>query len=46
MGFMEGFDAVVVGAGTAGCTAAKTLAQHGLKISLIDRKPKEKKEDV
>jgi len=39
---MAAFDVIVVGAGTAGCLAAKTLVQHGLKVSLIDRKPKEK----
>ena len=35
------FDAVVVGAGTAGCLAAKTIAESGLKVCLVERKPKE-----
>jgi digeranylgeranylglycerophospholipid reductase len=35
------FDAVVVGAGTAGCLAAKTIAESGLKVCLAERKPKE-----
>lgn len=38
---LEKFDAVVVGAGTAGCMAAKTAAEAGLKVCLIDRKQKE-----
>jgi len=32
------FDAVVVGAGTAGCLAAKTLADTGIKVAMLDRK--------
>ncbi|MEM4704428.1 MAG: NAD(P)/FAD-dependent oxidoreductase [Candidatus Bathyarchaeia archaeon] len=35
------FDVVVVGAGTAGCLAAKTLAEAGLKVSLLDAKQRE-----
>lgn len=35
---MEKFDAVVVGAGTAGCLAAKTIAEAGLKVCLVERK--------
>ena len=35
---MEKFDVVIVGAGTAGCMAAKTSAEKGLKVCLIDRK--------
>ena len=35
------FDAVVVGAGTAGCLAAKTIAESGLKVCLVERKPKQ-----
>jgi digeranylgeranylglycerophospholipid reductase len=35
------FDAIVVGAGTAGCLAAKTIAESGLKVCLVERKPKE-----
>ena len=38
---MEKFDAVVVGAGTAGCLASKTLAERGLSTCLIENKPKE-----
>ena len=38
---MEKYDAVVVGAGTAGCLAAKTIAEKGLKVALIEKKPKE-----
>jgi len=34
------FDAVVVGAGTAGCLAAKTIAESGLKVCLVESKPK------
>ena len=38
---MEKFDVVVVGAGTAGCLAAKTLAEAGLKACLVERKKRE-----
>ena len=38
---MEKFDAVVVGAGTAGCLAAKTLAEAGLKVCLVEKKKRE-----
>jgi len=38
---LEKFDAVVVGAGTAGCLAAKTIAEAGLKVCLVERKQKE-----
>ena len=38
---MEKFDVVVVGAGTGGCLAAKTTAEAGLKVCLIERKRKE-----
>jgi digeranylgeranylglycerophospholipid reductase len=34
------YDVIVVGAGTGGCLAAKTLAEAGRKVCLIDRKPK------
>jgi digeranylgeranylglycerophospholipid reductase len=37
---MEKYDAIVVGAGTAGCLAAKTVAEAGLKVALIEKKPK------
>jgi geranylgeranyl reductase family protein len=40
---LEKFDAIVVGAGTAGCLAAKTLAEKGLKVCLVERK---KREDI
>ena len=32
------YDAIVVGAGTAGCMAAKILASEGYDVCLIDRK--------
>lgn len=35
------YDAVVVGAGTAGCLAAKTMAEAGLKVCLIENKRRE-----
>jgi digeranylgeranylglycerophospholipid reductase len=38
---LEKFDVVVVGAGTAGCLAAKTLAEAGLKACLVERKKRE-----
>ena len=38
---LEKFDVIVVGAGTAGCLAAKTTAEAGLKVCLIERKKKE-----
>jgi flavin-dependent dehydrogenase len=37
---LEKFDVIVVGAGTAGCLAAKTTAEAGLKVCLIERKEK------
>ncbi len=39
---MKKYDVIVVGAGTAGCLAAKTAAEAGLEVGLVDRKPKEK----
>jgi len=39
---LKKFDVIVVGAGTAGCMTAKTAAKAGLKVGLIDRKPREK----
>ena len=40
---MEKYDAIVVGAGTAGCLAAKTIAEKGLKVCVIEKK---KREDI
>jgi digeranylgeranylglycerophospholipid reductase len=37
---MEKYDAIVVGAGTAGCLAAKTIAEKGLKVCIVEKKPK------
>ena len=36
---MNKFDVIVVGAGTGGSLAAKTLVKAGLKVCMIDRKP-------
>jgi geranylgeranyl reductase family protein len=38
---LKKFDVVVVGAGTAGCLAAKTTAEAGLKVCLVERKRRE-----
>jgi geranylgeranyl reductase family protein len=38
---MEKYDVIVVGAGTAGCLAAKTVAEKGLKVCLIEKKKRE-----
>ncbi len=38
---MEKFDVIVAGAGTGGCLAAKTAAEAGLKVCLIDIKDEE-----
>jgi geranylgeranyl reductase family protein len=38
---LEKFDLLVVGAGTAGCLAAETAAEAGLKVCLIERKKRE-----
>jgi len=35
---LKKFDVVVVGAGTAGCLAAKTVAEAGFQVCIIDRK--------
>jgi len=35
------YDAIIVGAGTAGCLAAKTMAEAGLDVCLVERKRKE-----
>jgi flavin-dependent dehydrogenase len=34
----ESYDVAIVGAGIAGCTAARLYAQQGLRIALIDRR--------
>jgi len=36
---LDRYDVVVVGAGTGGCMAAKTLASAGLSVCLVERKP-------
>jgi geranylgeranyl reductase family protein len=38
---LDKFDVLVVGAGTAGCLAAQTVAGAGLKVCLIERKERE-----
>jgi digeranylgeranylglycerophospholipid reductase len=38
---LEEFDVIIVGAGTAGCLAAKTTAEAGLKVCLVERKKSE-----
>jgi len=38
---LKKFDVIVIGAGTAGCMTAKTLAEAGLEVCLIDRKRRE-----
>jgi geranylgeranyl reductase family protein len=38
---LDKFDVVVVGAGTAGCLAAKTTAEAGLKVCLVENKRRE-----
>jgi digeranylgeranylglycerophospholipid reductase len=38
---LEEFDVAVIGAGTAGCLAAKTTAEAGLKVCLVERKRRE-----
>jgi len=39
---LKRFDVIVVGAGTAGCMTAKTAAEAGLEVGLIDLKAREK----
>jgi geranylgeranyl reductase family protein len=41
MNRMEKYDVIVVGAGTAGCLAAKTVAEKGLKVCLVEKKQRE-----
>jgi menaquinone-9 beta-reductase len=38
-GGQERFDVAVVGASTAGCTAARLFAQRGARVALIERRP-------
>jgi geranylgeranyl reductase family protein len=38
---MEKFDVIVVGAGTAGCIAAKTIAESGLKVCIVEKNKRE-----
>jgi digeranylgeranylglycerophospholipid reductase len=38
---LEKYDAIIVGAGTAGCLAAKTIAESGLKACIIEKKKRE-----
>ena len=35
---MEKFDVLIVGAGTGGCLAAKTVAEKGLRVCIVERK--------
>ena len=35
----EHYDVAIVGASTAGCTAARLYAQRGARVALIERKP-------
>jgi digeranylgeranylglycerophospholipid reductase len=35
---LEKYDAIVVGAGTGGCLAAKTMAESGLNVCIIEKK--------
>src|SRR4030066_1494234 len=35
------YDVVIVGAGTAGCLAAKTIAEAGLKVCIVEAKRRE-----
>jgi len=38
---LKKFDVVVIGAGTAGCMTATTVAKSGLNVCLVERKPQE-----
>jgi 2-polyprenyl-6-methoxyphenol hydroxylase-like FAD-dependent oxidoreductase len=35
----ERYDVAIVGASTAGCTAARLFAQHGARVALIEKRP-------
>ena len=36
---MDSYDAVVVGASVAGCTAARFLAFAGARVALVEKRP-------
>jgi digeranylgeranylglycerophospholipid reductase len=38
---LEKYDAIVVGAGTGGCLAAKTIAESGLSVCMVEKKKRE-----
>ena len=38
---LKKFDVVIIGAGSGGCLAAKTVAKAGFKVCMIDRKAKQ-----
>ena len=38
---MQKYDAIVVGSGTAGCLAAKTIAESGLTVCIVEKKKRE-----
>ena len=37
-GARDSYDVVIVGAGIAGCTAARLYAQNGLRVALVERR--------
>lgn len=39
---MTKIDVIIIGSGTGGCLAAKTIAKSGFNVCLIDQKPKNK----
>jgi digeranylgeranylglycerophospholipid reductase len=39
---LKKFDVIIVGAGTGGCLAAKTVAEAGINVCMIDQKPEQK----
>ena len=36
-GVIKMYDVIVIGAGPAGCTAAKTLSENGYKVLLVEK---------
>jgi geranylgeranyl reductase family protein len=38
---MSSFDVIIIGAGTAGCLAAKTVAEAGLNVCIVERKSRD-----